>query len=418
MTHLLLLSLTYPPDNVSTAHLMGELSSDLVAQGHQVTVLTTMPHYNRDGDAEESQPIRPFWGPLLRRSELDGAVVYHSPAISRSGGMIGRIFGWLIFHIVSLIAGLIIPRRVDVILAPSPPLTIGLVSWLLGIWHRARFIYNVQELYPDIAVSLGVIKNRLLISLLYRLEQFVYATSGRVTVISEPMREVILAKRIPPEKVIHIPNWVDTTDIDVLEKDNVFSREHGVHDYFVVGYAGNIGLAQNFDEFLHAAAMLRDEPGIRFMLIGEGVERPNIQRRIQEQELENVVLLPYQDYHLVPLIYASSDLSFVPLHGATATHALPSKVYRIMASGRAILAMAEVDSAIGRLVEEASAGILVQPGSGERLADAIRNAASNPASIAELGRSGREHVIDNYSRRKIVGRYISEIAARSGRNQV
>ncbi len=418
MTHLLLLSLTYPPDNVSTAHLMGELSSDLVAQGHQVTVLTTMPHYNRDGDAEESQPIRPFWGPLLRRSELNGAVVYHSPAMSRSGGMIGRIFGWLIFHIVSLIAGLIIPRRVDVILAPSPPLTIGLVSWLLGIRHRARFIYNVQELYPDIAVSLGVIKNRLLISLLYRLEQFVYATTGRVTVISEPMREVILAKGIPPEKVIHIPNWVDTTDIDVLEKDNEFSREHGVHDYFVVGYAGNIGLAQNFDEFLEAAAILRDEPGIRFMLIGEGVERPNIQRKMEEQELGNVVVLPYQDYHLVPLIYASSDLSFVPLHGATATHALPSKVYRIMASGRGILAMAEVDSAIGRLVEEARSGILVQPGSGERLADAIRNAASNPASIAELGHYGREHVIENYSRRKIVGRYISEIAALGDRNQV
>ena len=154
------------------------------------------------------------------------------------------------------------------------------------------------------------------------------------------------------------------------------------------------------------------------MLIGEGIERPNIQRSMEEQELGNVVVLPYQDYHLVPLIYASSDLSFVPLHGATATHALPSKVYRIMASGRGILAMAEVDSAIGHLVEEARSGILVEPGSGERLADAIRNAASNPASIAELGRYGREHVIENYSRRKIVDRFISEIAALGGRNQV
>jgi len=388
---------------------MGELSSDLVAQGHQVTVLTTMPHYNRDGDAEESQPIRPFWGPLLRRSELNGAVVYHCPAMSRSGGMIGRIFGWLIFHIVSLIAGLIIPRRVDVILAPSPPLTIGLVSWLLGIWHRARFIYNVQELYPDIAVSLGVIKNRTLISLLYIMERFVYATAGRVSVISEPMREVILAKGISPGKVIHIPNWVDTTDIVVLPKDNDFSRAHGVQDDFVVTYAGNMGLAQNFDELLDAAYELRGRLDIRFMLIGDGVERPHLLRRVEQQGLHNVIVLPYQDYHLVPLIYASSDLSYVPLHGAAATHALPSKVYRIMASGRAILAMAETGSAIGELVEEAHSGLLVEPGSGKRLASAIESAASDPAKIASQGQHGRDFVVKNYSRETIVGQYDTEI---------
>ena len=410
MTHLLLLSLTYPPDNVSTAHLMGELSSDLVGAGHQVTVLTTMPHYNRDRSAEESQPIRSFWGPLLRKSEHNGAVVYHTPAMSRSGGILGRVLGWLIFHVVSLIAGLIIPRRVDVIMAPSPPLTIGLVAWLLGLRHRARFIYNVQELYPDIAVSLGVLKNRTLISLLYRLERFVYATAGRVTVISEPMREVILGKGVPPEKVVHIPNWVDTSDIDVLPKDNDFSREHGVQDAFVVAYAGNMGLAQNFDEFLDAAVILRDKPGIRFMLIGEGVERPNIQRRVETEGLQNVIVLPYQDYHLVPLIYASSDLSYVPLHGAAATHALPSKVYRIMASGRAILAMAESGSAIGDLVEEAGSGILVEPGSGKRLADAIENAASVPDTITSQGLSGRDFVVRNYSRKEIVERYNAEIA--------
>jgi colanic acid biosynthesis glycosyl transferase WcaI len=389
---------------------MGELSSDLVAAGHQVTVLTTMPHYNRDSVAEQGQPISSFWGPLLRKSELNGAVVYHTPAMSRSEGVLGRIIGWMIFHIVSLIAGLIIPRRVDVILAPSPPLTIGLISWLLGLRHRARFIYNVQELYPDIAVSLGVINNPALISLLYKLERFVYATAGRVSVISEPMRDVILAKGVSPEKVVHIPNWVDTTDIDVLPKDNEFSRAHGVQDNFVIAYAGNMGLAQNFDEFLDAAAILRDRPGIRFMLIGDGVERPNLLRRVQEEGLGNVIVLPYQDYHLVPLIYASSDLSYVPLHGAAATHALPSKVYRIMASGRAILAIAENGSAIGELVKQSHSGILVEPGSGERLADAIESAAADPVEIASQGQSGRDFVVKNYSREKIVGQYNAEIA--------
>jgi len=157
MTHVLLLSLTFPPDNVSTAHLMGELASDLVARGHEVTVLTTRPHFNRDQAAEDAQPIRSIWGRLLGKSDLNGASVYHTPALSRSNGTLNRITGWMIFHLVSFIAGLILSRRVDVIIAPSPPLTIGLISWLLGLRHRAPFIYNAQELYPDIAVSLGVI---------------------------------------------------------------------------------------------------------------------------------------------------------------------------------------------------------------------------------------------------------------------
>jgi glycosyltransferase involved in cell wall biosynthesis len=203
---------------------------------------------------------------------------------------------------------------------------------------------------------------------------------------------------------------VDTTDIDVLPKDNEFSREHRIQDDFVVAYAGNMGLAQNFDEFLDAAAILRDRPGIRFMLIGDGVERPNLLRKVEEEGLKNVIVLPYQDYHLVPLIYASSDLSYVPLHAAAAAHALPSKVYRIMASGRAILALAESGSAIRVLVEEAHSGILVEPGSGKRLADAIESAASDPATIASQGQSGREYVVRNYSREKIVGRYNAEIA--------
>lgn len=417
MTHLLLLSLTFPPDNVSTAHLMGELTSDLVAQGHQVTVLTTTPHYNRDYLAEELQPIRPFWGPLLKKSVLDGAVVYHTPTLSRSGGMLNRVIGWMVFHLLSLIAGLFIPRGVDVILTPSPPLTVGLVAWLLGLYHRVPFIYNVQELYPDIAIGLGVIKNRSVIYLLYKLERFVYATAQKIFVISESMREVILAKGIPPHKVVHIPNWVDTTDINVLPKNNEFSRRHGVQDTFVVAYAGNIGLAQNFDEFLQAAAILRSRSDIRFLLIGDGVERSKIQQRIKQEELNNAIVLPYQEYRLVPLIYASSDLSYVPLHGGATTHALPSKVYRIMASGRTILAVAESESSIGDLIMNSRSGFLVTPGSGEDLARVIEKASFDPTGLSSYGRSGREYVTSNYSREKIVKDYISEILVPTQQNK-
>ena len=418
MIHVLVLSLTFPPDNVSTAHLMGELASDLVDRDHKVTVMTTRPHFNRDAAAEDAQPINSVWGRLLGISDLNGATVYHTPVISRSGGVLNRLTGWMIFHLVSLIAGLLLLRRVDVILAPSPPLTIGLVAWILGLRHRAKFIYNVQELYPDIAVSLGVIRNKAVVSLLYRFERFVYATAGRVTVISSAMHARVLSKGVPGHKVLLIPNWVDTSDISILPKDNEFSREHGVHQKFVVSYAGNMGLAQSFDELLEAAEILRNSGEIRFMLIGDGVERENIKQRLQESGLNNVIMLPYQPYHLVPQIYASSDLSYVPLHGTATTHALPSKLYRIMASGRTILALAERDSGIADLVIESGAGILVEPGSGRKLATEIERAASDPARIFRLGEIGREFVVNNYSRSEIVERYVTELTALAGRHDV
>jgi colanic acid biosynthesis glycosyl transferase WcaI len=284
----------------------------------------------------------------------------------------------------------------------------------LGLRHRAPFIYNVQELYPDIAVSLGVVRNRPFIWLMYRLERFVYSTAGRVTVISEPMRDRILGKGVPAETVVHIPNWVDTSDITVLSKDNTFSRAHGVESEFVVCYAGNMGLAQSFAEFISAAVILRDTPNIRFMLIGDGVERSNIVNEVEGNQLDNVIVLPYQPYHLVPLIYAATDLSYVPLHGAAAAHALPSKVYRIMASGRTALALAGPDSGIADLIRQSGSGILVEPGSGDRLAAEILKAALDPGKVAAMGRSGREFVVDNYSRNKIVDLYADVIADLAG----
>ena len=158
MAEVLLLSLVFPPDGVSTAQIMGELAVDLVKYGHRVTVISTIPHYNRNLENESAQPLRQKWGKLLYQSEFKGMAVYHSFMPAKGQNKLMRILAWAFFHFISIIAGLMIVPRPAVILSPSPPLTIGLCAWLLGSLCRAPYIYNVQEIYPDIAIRLGMIK--------------------------------------------------------------------------------------------------------------------------------------------------------------------------------------------------------------------------------------------------------------------
>jgi colanic acid biosynthesis glycosyl transferase WcaI len=414
MAHVLLLTLVFPPDGVSTAVIMGELSVDMRRAGHDVTVVTTVPHYNRDLEAESRQPLSRLWGPLLYRSEFQGLRVLHVGMPRKSGRVFSRLLAWTRFHVLSLIAAVMLVRRVDVILAPSPPLTIGLCAWLLGCVYRAPFVYNVQEVYPDIAIALGAIKNRRIISVLLALERFVYARARMVTVIGGGMRRRILAKAVPPEKVRLIPNFVDVGYMVPLPKDNAFSREHGLASAFVVTYAGNMGPAQGLDTILDAAALLASEPGLLFLLVGEGSHHARLRATAQERNLANVLVLGHQSYDRVPHIYAASDLCVVPLAGQAGADAIPSKVYRIMACERPVLACADADSDLGELVRRAGCGLVVPPGSAARLAEAVRDAVRDPVASAGMGRAGRAHVLAHYSRAAVSAQYeglIREVTA-------
>jgi len=414
MAHILVLTLVFPPDGVSTAVILGELSADLKAAGHDVTVVTTVPHYNRDAQAEARQPLVRMWGPLLYRSEFHGARVLHVGMPLKSGKVLPRLLAWTQFHVLSLMAAVALVRRVDVIVAPSPPLTVGVCAWLLGCLYRAPYIYSVQELYPDIAIALGALKNRRAITLLFALERFVYARAGMITVIAARMRRRILEKPVAPDKVRLIPNFVDVNDMVPLSKANEFSREHGLDRAFVVTYAGNMGPAQGLDTVLDTACLLSHESGLIFLLVGEGSLHDRLKAIARDRGLKNVLILQHQPYALVPQIYAASDLCLVPLALNTGSDAVPSKVYRIMACARPVLACADPKSDLAELVRLAQCGTVVPPGSPESLARAVTDAMRNPSARAAMGQAGRAHVIAHYSRVSISAQYEALVREMAG----
>jgi colanic acid biosynthesis glycosyl transferase WcaI len=418
VSRVLILTLVFPPDNVSTAQLMADLALDLQRAGHSVEVLTTLPHYNRDEVAVLKQPMQRAWFGLLWRSNFCGIGVYHVWMPKKGRNKIYRILTWIGFHLIGTVAGLTKVRSPDVILSPSPPLTIGLAAWFLAFWQKARYIYNVQELYPDVAINLGALKNRWIIELLYRMERFVYRKSAAVTVISPRMRTRVLEKGISAEKVLLIPNFVDVDGFVPATKNNEFSLRHHLQAKFVVIYAGNMGVPQHLEVLLAAASQLRDERDIRILLMGNGSERERLERLAEELRLENVQILPQQPYAVMPEAYAASDLAYVPQALGTSNDGIPSKVYRILASGRPVLACTDQDSDLARLIEEASAGVVVTAGTPNAIAEAIRSAADDPSTCRVWGANGRAHVVQNYRRDLVSASYSRLVTQVSGTAEI
>jgi putative colanic acid biosynthesis glycosyltransferase WcaI len=208
-----------------------------------------------------------------------------------------------------------------------------------------------------------------------------------------------------------IPNFVDPDRVVEAPRDNEFSRAHGLQDRFAITYAGNMGPAQGLDIVLEAARLLVDEPSVRFLLIGEGMLRAQLARDAAALPNRNVSLLPYQPNALMPQIYGASDVSLVPQAAATGSDAIPSKVYRIMASKRPLIAITERESDLAALVRDAKCGTVVPPGDAPQLAQVVRDAVHRPIAWQEMGARGREYVMARYARAVVGAEYDALVRA-------
>lgn len=419
MAKVLILSLVFPPDNVSTAQLMGELARDLSRLGHAVRVVTTVPHYN---PPTEASPLKRIAGVLLQGSNFADIPVTHVWVPRKGRNLVVRAFGWMVFHLIGTIVACFSSFRPDVIFSPSPPLTIGASAWFIARVRRAKYVYNVQEIYPDVAIHLGVLRSKMLIRLATALERFVYRGASAVTTISSGMQRKLAAKGVNSTKLHLIPNFVDLSSFQELPKRNAFSTEHRISEKFVVSYAGNMGKPQALDIFVEAMVYLRKRTDIVLLMVGSGSEFPRLKAVAQARGLDNVRFLPQQPYPMVPAIYASCELNIVSQTAGTTSDGIPSKVYRIMGSGRAVLAYTDAASDLGHLVNDSGGGIVVMTQDPEEMARIIEGAATNPTRLQDMGRCAREYVARSFSREKVSSQYSDligtlSVTARRGQSE-
>jgi colanic acid biosynthesis glycosyl transferase WcaI len=401
---ILLLTAYFPPDTGSAAHLFYELGRAFVERGHGVTVLTGMPGYHALG------PLEKYKGKKRIKEDMEGMEVVRvaMPQLPRHL-MVGRAlwqFGgaWALF-----LAGLGLPKA-DAAIVYSPPLPLGLTAWGLKKLQGLPFILNVQDLFPQSIIDLGLLRNRWLIRFFEEMERFVYRHANIITVHSEGNREHVMRKldKGQAEKVKVIPNWVDVHFIQPGPRMNWFREAHGLGDAFVVSFAGVLGYSQDLDVVLDAARILEDggwRSEILFLIVGDGVERPRLEAKARQMGLNNVRFLPMQPREKYPAVLHASDVGLATLHAEVRTPVVPSKILSIMAAGRPVVAAMNLDGDGPRLIAEARCGLCVPPEDPRALAEAILQLYHDASLREELGRNGRRYVEKYLSLEACVERY-------------
>lgn len=385
----------------------GSLFKELMARGHRITMITSFPHY-RTGRLETWSEFR---GKLYQITDWQGirlirsyvcAPVFKSNKIS----LLSRALNFISFNISSFLSAVFLAERPDVILAPSsPPLTNGLVAGAVGRIKGCPTVYNLQDLYPDMAEHAGLLKNPLSISSMKIIERLVYQVCDRLVVVSEAMRQKVLSKKIQKDKIIVIPNFMDSTKIRPRAKRNAFAQRYGLHEKLVVMYAGNVGIPHGVEHILEAAHLLRDRRDIIFCIVGRGEYKDRIVELSQQKGLGNVVFPPPQPEDVVPDIWASADVCLVTYRKGLADFSVPSKLLAIMSSERPAIVMADGSSEAAMMVRQAECGLHVPPGDPYALAETIQFLIDRPEFCSEMGQKGREWVTCHHGKEFVVSEY-------------
>lgn len=404
MSRVLLHSLVFSPDGVSTSYIMTDLALELKRLGHSVTVLTTTPHYNINQKALEGQPMKKRWLGLLYYSECGGIPVWHVKLPMKGSRVWTRAVDYVRFHILSLIASLYTIGPQDVVIATSPPLTIGVISWLVGLRWHAPSIYKVAEVYPDLAIRQGVIRGKIMIGIMRWLEQLVYSRSAMIVPIADQFRDVIRGRGVPDQKLLTIHDFVDTALYRPLPRDNPFAKKHGLLEDFIVLYGGNVGIVQDWESVLFAAETLSSLP-IRFVIVGDGARWEWLSGEIVKRGLQNIKLLGYQSKELMPEINASCDIATIPMTRTGAQDGFPSKIYTNLASARPVIVSADLNAEMAAIVRRVGCGRVVPPENRQAFADAVLLAFCERELLPVEGERGRKFVEKDYSKEAIARKY-------------
>jgi len=279
--------------------------------------------------------------------------------------------------------------RPDAIIVMSPPLILGLAGWLLKLRWRVPLIFNIQDVFPDVAVEVGAITNTKVIAVASWLERFLYRRSDAVTVLSEDLRVNVAAKLsgARPGRVEVIPNFVDTERVQPGDRMTGYRREFGLGDRVVVMYAGNLGFSQSVELMLAAAIALNDDPDVVFVINGSGSNRAALMA--QADGLNNVVWVPMQPRERVAEVLASADIHTVLLKRGLAKSSVPSKLYSILAAGRPVVASVDRGTEVERTIDLAEAGMVVGPEDPQAFVAAVSTLVRDARLRRDMGAHGR-----------------------------
>lgn len=389
----------FEPDVAPTGVVISEIAHRLIDAGHELEVVTSLPWYT-------SHAIEPGWGGRLVRRERTpwGRITRVHPFPTDKRNIPARAAAFAGFTVLATIFSLFQRRRPDVVLAMSPPLTLGLAGWIAARVRRAPFVFNIQDVFPDVAVEVGAISGPRVIRLLRWLERFTYRRADAVTVLSEDLRENVEEKLAGKgsTEVRVIPNFVDTDRIMPGPRLNGYRDEFGLGDRTVIMYAGNLGFSQPLGLMIDAARALRHRDDLVFVINGGGSTRPDLEA--DAADLDNVCFVDLQPIERLAEVLAAGDVHVIALREGLGRSSVPSKLYSILAAGRPVLASVDDGTEVVRVVESIDAGVAVAPEDSTAFTAAVQ--AMVDADRVAMGVRGRAFVDEWVSPTGVAAAYV------------
>lgn len=403
----MIISEPFYPQIAAIGQLLTDLSEDLIDAGYKVKVITGNPNN-----------IFVKNNTIPRKEKYKGIEIIRLRNTTFSKyRMAGRVLNYLTFHFLVFSRVLFYEKPHLVFVLSTPPF-ISFSGLMLKTLKKSKVIYNVQDLFPDLAIELGKLKNKLFIGFLKKLSVLIVRKVDKVVVVGEYMekkiREELLKETIENNHIITIHNWADGDKIKVLRgdiEDNFLRKKWGLEGKFVVLYSGNIGYLHEFDTIISAADFLAKEglKEIVFVFIGEGIKKNYIEEKVREKGLNNILFFPYQPREMLTYSLGLANVSLVTLEKGFEGMVVPSKIYGILASGRPVIVVVGGESEIVGIIRKGKCGKIVKIRDCQALVNNIMDYYKNSKKCREDGLNGRRCFEKNFDRKIATKKYIEVI---------
>jgi len=399
---LLVITPHFTPDTAPTGVVVTALVEEWCRLGHHAHVVTSLPWY------QEHRVADGWTGRLARHGHHGTATVtrlHPFPVRKDHTGRRAAAFG--AFTVLAAVTAAATRGPFDVVVAVSPPITVAFAARLAALCHGCPMVLNVQDVFPDVAITVGALNSRQLIGLARRLERTAYRAADAVTVLSTDLQENITTKVAGlsrPPMVETIPNFVDTDNLRPLDRLTEYRRENRLGDRMVVMYAGNLGHSQSLDLVVEAARRHRNRDDLVYVINGGGVRAEEI--TAVAGGLQNLIVIGYQPAERLAEVLATGDIHVVPLRTGLASASVPSKAYSAMAAGRPIIASVDQGTEVARMVADADAGLAVPPDDPDAFTAAVEYLAGDVELRTRMGVNARAWAEKCHSARVAAGAYL------------
>lgn len=401
----LIITQYFPPETGAAQGRLFDLGMRLQDKGMEVSVLTTMPSY------PGNRVYEGYTGLRYLLEEMDGLKVHRTRVYLPQGTHLAyRLVNYLSFVFLGFIVGVRRVGKADLIVCESPPLFLGFSAVVLKWIKRARLVFNVSDLWPESALRLGLVKNRLLIGMSYGLERWIYRHADFITCQTQGIVADI-SHRYPKKSILWYPNGVDAAWIDAHKQNIGWRAANGLSETdFLVYFGGLMGYAQGLDVILDAAMQTADNPRIKYILMGEGPDRKRLEFEMARRKLRNVLFMPGVTKNAVISVIQEIDAAVIPLKKIDLfLGAIPSKIFEILYLKKPVL-LGVAGEAKSLFIDQAQAGLAFEPENGQDLARKIISLFSDMESGKAMGQRGSLFVAQYFDRQQSFEKFLDFIS--------